>query len=113
MKIRAGKLRFYASIDQRTVTGQGDRGQPVGSWVELYPRVACDLVPLSGDQLEITRQLVAKASHKVTIRYHAGITAGMRVTYQGRHFVIGHVGDGDFRKHYLELTCVEQATGAT
>lgn len=111
--IQAGKLRQHADLEHFAKTSTGDRGQPVGSWVVLYYSVPMELVPLSGRQLEIARQLVATATHRANLRYHASVTAGMRLVYQGRHFAIGWVGEGDFRKHDMHFLVTEQTTGAT
>ncbi len=116
--IRAGQLRHLLLIEREVVSGRTGRGLPVESWQTLYAGVWGKVEALAGTQLEVSRQLVATATHKVTIRYHAGVAAQMRLTaqggqYGGRHLVVGHVGDGDGKKHDMILTCTEQQSGAT
>ncbi len=116
--IRAGRLRHRCVIERLVVLSKGDRGQPVTSWQPLAGGAWASIEALAGTQLEISRQLVSTATHKVTIRYHAGVLAQMRLTaqggqYDGRHLVVGHVGDGDGKRHDMILTCTEQQSGAT
>jgi len=116
--LRAGNLRHHLRLDRYVETGTGDRGQPVGDWHPVAASLAADVVSLSGRQAEIARQLVATATHTITIRYRPGVLPGQRLTgtsgqFAGREFVVGHVGDGDGRKHFLTLTTTEQVTGAT
>ena len=111
--VKAGKLRQYASIEQKVSSGTGDRGQPVTTWQALAANVPMEILPVAGRLLEISRQLCSTATHQITLRYRAGILAGMRVTYQGRHFNIGFSDEGDQRKRWLVLQTTEQRTGAT
>lgn len=112
--MQCGQLRQYANIESYTKTSSGDRGQPVGTWNVLYASVPMGIVELDGRQLELAKQLVASATHKVTIRYIANmLPITMRVNFNGRLLRIEHVGELDFRQRYLILTCCEQKTGAS
>lgn len=111
--VQSGRLRHTVVIERHVNTGTGSRGQAVGEWQAAYSSVAAEVTPLSGRQLEITRQLVATATHTIRIRYRPGILPGMRVVFRDRTFAVGHVGDGDMKLHYLDLTTTEQQTGAT
>jgi hypothetical protein len=117
--IQAGELRHFCAVEAFVKTSAGDRGQPLGSWTVLYPRVPCQITPLTGRLLEITRQLVGTATHQVRIRWRPGMLPGQRLRvvvpgqYFGRVFGVGHVGDGDGRKYDQVLAVTEQQTGAT
>lgn len=118
MTVRAGDLNNYLRLERYVETGTGDRGQPVGEWRPLASAVPAQVVSLSGKQAEVARQLVADATHAVTVRYRPGVLPGMRLVgtgdqFQGREFVIGHVGEADGRATWLVLTVTAQRTGAT
>lgn len=111
--MRAGELRHYADIENLTQTLTGGRGNPLPPVAnKLYSDVPMHIEPLTGKQLEITRQLVATASHRVTLRYLPGITAGMRLNYIGRYFNVEWVNEGDFKQHDMMLIVTEQTTGS-
>jgi SPP1 family predicted phage head-tail adaptor len=112
-RIKAGKLRHLANVEVFTKSGAGDRGQPIGRWVPLLVNVPCEIRALSGAEAETARQLVAKATHKVSMRYHSGVAPTMRIVWQGRTMGIGWADEGDFKRNTLELLVVEQQTGAT
>lgn len=112
-KLRSGKLRHTVTIQSFVITGLGQRGQPQGAWQTLYTDVPAEVVPLSGRQMEISRQTCATASHEITIRHHAGVLPQMRVSFRGRLFHIEYITEGDMRLHYMVLTTTEQQTGAT
>lgn len=111
--IEAGKLRHYVGLERFVKVGSTARGLPEGQFRQVASNVPATVEPLSGRQAEIARQLVATATHRVTMRWRDGVEPKMVVTFQGRRLTVGHVSDGDFRKRYLELTCTEQVDGAT
>jgi SPP1 family predicted phage head-tail adaptor len=111
--IRSGKYRHYANIEQAVVSGTGPRGQPVIVWTVFLANTPLAIVPLSGRMLEITRQLVATATHRVELRYLPGIEAGMRVNFEGRYLNIGFVDEMDFKRHDMALVCTEETEGAS
>jgi SPP1 family predicted phage head-tail adaptor len=108
-----GVYRLYANLETWTISSTGDRGQPVGSWVTTYTNVPCGIEELSGRQLELARQLVASATHRVSLRWISGVVPmTTRINFGGRLLKIEHVNEFDFRKLYLQLLCTEQKTGA-
>lgn len=111
--IRSGRLRHTVTVERFVVSSTGSRGQPVGTWTALYTDVPAEVVPLSGRQLEIARQMCATASHEITIRYHANVAAQQRVSFRGRYYHVESITEGDMRLHYMVLTTTEQQTGAT
>jgi SPP1 family predicted phage head-tail adaptor len=103
--MRAGDLRRQIKIQQRS-TAQDTLGQPVLTWTDVCTTWA-DIQPLSGRELELAQAINAEVNHQVTIRYRTGITAAMRVLYQGRIFNIQAVMDVDTRHKELQLMCSE------
>lgn len=109
----ANQYRLYGDIETFTQTSEGQRGQIIGDWVTTYSGVPMGITELTGRQLELAHQLVATATHKISLRWINGIVpTSMRILFNNRIFKISHVNEFDFRNRYLELTCEEQKTGA-
>lgn len=104
--MRTGNLRRRISI-QRKDTARDSYGQPNLVWV-LVAEVWADIQPLSGRELEIAQAMNAEITHQVTVRYREGITAAMRIVYQGRFFNITSPPlDVDMRHKEMQLMCSE------
>ncbi len=106
--MRAGQLRH-----QITIKGPGTRvddGAGGGSIVE--PVIASDvrarIETLSGSDLFEARQFAPRVTHKITMRYIAGIKPAMKVEYDGRVFNIQEpINDVEERHRELQLTVEE------
>lgn len=104
--MRTGNLRRRISIQRKDMT-QDSYGQPSLTWVSVADTWA-DIQPLSGRELEIAQAINAEVSHQVTIRHREGITAAMRIVYQGRYFNITSPPlDVDMRHKEIQLMCSE------
>ena len=112
----AGKLREYITIQSKTPTGTGDRGQPSYAWT-TYLQVYAEIEPLppTGRKSEIARQMVATATHQINLRYvTAGITPQMRIVDSvGNVYQIGYVARGQNNERYFshQLLCTQQISG--
>jgi SPP1 family predicted phage head-tail adaptor len=104
--MNAGQLRHLVTIEIPTVVGTGSRGQDEYAYTELG-NVWADIEPLQGKKLEISRQLVATATHQVTTRYLPGVVPEGRVTFGQRVFQIGYVINKDERNVTLQLLATE------
>jgi len=110
--VRAGSLRHKITVQSKTVTSTGDRGQPVYSWTTLAtPNASIESATSVGKKAEVARQMVATASHMITMRYLAGIDEKCRVQWNGRTFNIGGIWNHEERNIWLTLICTEQKTG--
>ena len=115
--IDAGELRQQIVIQTATVAGPNTRGTPQVSWPSIAgdpatgTLVRCKIETLSGRKLELARQLVATATHRVTMRYRAIDTETNRLVYKtGRVMNIGWQDDVDQMHVRLELLVTEQST---
>lgn len=63
--------------------------------------------PLRGNERLRAMQLEDTVTHRITMRYRAGITAKMRVKFGARLFNIRAVIDPEERNRFLELMCEE------
>jgi SPP1 family predicted phage head-tail adaptor len=103
----AGELRHVISIVVPTVASQGDRGQDVPGTPTTIGPLQARIEPLSGRQQEISRQLVPSATHKITIRYQAGVIPLSTVTFGARTFNVGAVRNIMETKFAMELIVTE------
>lgn len=64
--------------------------------------------PLAGTELEIARQVVANATHQVTVRFNDFVTARKRFVFENRELNIENVRNIDERGIEMVCLCVEQ-----
>jgi SPP1 family predicted phage head-tail adaptor len=102
-----GKLRHRVTVESNH-PGQTVRGvTPVDNWIPDFPKWA-SIEPLNGSELEYARQIVADATHKVTMRYSDEITTRNRLTYGSRVFSIDAIQDKEERRIEMTLLCIER-----
>ena len=102
----ASDYRHSISITLQTATSQGVRGQDTYSTSTIGTFFA-KIEALSGRKQEIARQIVASATHEITIRYLAGVTPECKVVFGSRSFTIGSVLNRMENNFELVLTCTE------
>ena len=106
--VRAGRLRFAVSIQSSTDT-RNTLGEPVEVWATISSGdVQADIEPISAREYQSVQQIAAETTHRVTIRYLAGITAKHRVLYGSRVFDIMGVRNLEERGRVTELLCRER-----
>lgn len=107
--MQAGKLRHLIDIQQRTLTADAYGGRD-RDWNEASPfaTVYAAIEPLSGAEQWRAKQAQSSVSHKVTIRYLAGVNPKMRVKFGSRYLNIESVQNLGERNRTLELLCTEQ-----
>jgi len=104
--MNAGQLRHFVTIEVPTVVSTGIRGQDQLAYTELGS-VWADIEPLQGKKLEISRQLVATATHQITTRHLPGVVPEARVLFGQRMFQIGYVINKDERNITLQMLATE------
>lgn len=100
-----GKLRHRVTFvqDQEVPDGMGGvTVQPVD-----VATVWAAVEPLQGRERYAAQQVQAETSHRVTIRYRAGLNTAMRIRFQGRMFNILAIIDPEERREQLQLLCAE------
>lgn len=105
----AAHLRQRITIEQYTVTDRNEIGGEVKDWAPVAT-VWASVEPIRGREFFAAQQVNAEVTHKVTTRFHAGITPKMRVKYGARVLEIQSVIDPQERHLFLELMCVERVT---
>jgi SPP1 family predicted phage head-tail adaptor len=111
--MKAGLLRHRVTVQGKAITGTGDRGQTVFTWVDALENVPACIEELSGRRLELARQLIATATHEITIRYWSSLDVLHRVVDEaGNPYYIGAIIDRD-KLHFTQvLMCSTQEAGA-
>lgn len=105
--MRIGRLGKRVVIEEVTLVDDGQ-----GGWTEAWAsrgEVFAGVEPLRGQERFEAQKINAKVSHKVVIRYQAGLTPAMRVNYQGRYLTIDGVVNINEKNQTLELYCSEEA----
>jgi SPP1 family predicted phage head-tail adaptor len=104
--MQAGKLRHRLTIQQPD--------QSEGSAGEMLPRYSTfatvwgSIEPLSGSEGIYGKQEGSESTHKIRIRYHAGITSDFRVLWNGRYFNLTEPPrNPEERNREMELICKE------
>ena len=106
--MRSGRLDKRVTI-QQLVTGsptQNAGGEQEDVWTTVHT-VWASVRPLRGRELFAAQQINSEISSTVQIRYRAGITSKMRLSYDGRLFDILAVVNPDERNEQLVLSVRE------
>lgn len=107
--MRSGKLRHVVTIQQRT-SGSPQRtatGQPDTAWATFQAGVPCSIEPISGREYFTQAQVQGEVTHRLRMRYLAGVLPSMRVLYGSRVFDIVAVMNLEERNVEMHLMCVE------
>jgi SPP1 family predicted phage head-tail adaptor len=104
-----GKFRHQIAIQVNTPT-QDSAGSWIDSWADEGAVVWGSIEPLSGRELLLAQQVKSDVSHKIRIRYKAGITSAKRVRYQNRYFNIISVLNIQELNVYMEILAKEITT---
>jgi len=114
--IHAGDL-----ISRISIQNQGpldDHGQPNPEWQLEFDRVPAFIEQLGGSKklggdrswnsaVGMT-QLIPQETHRVTIRYIAGLDATRRVLFEGKVLEVLTVSDYQSRHIWMTLSCMEK-----
>lgn len=99
------RITFY-----RQPQGEDDRGQPDGPETILRSGVLCEVVTLSGREMELARQACAVATHRVGCYAdpQRPITQGCFGLWGARRLNIEEVIDPANDGLFVELLCTEE-----
>lgn len=103
----AGDLNRRITLEALTQTKDGEGGM-VDSWAALASMpVWAKVANLSGNERRATTHggQLPEARTEFTIRYRAGITSKMRVSYGAKLYNIRHINDFAEEHCFLVLTC--------
>jgi SPP1 family predicted phage head-tail adaptor len=103
--VRSGQLRQIVTIQspQNANTGLGYEQ----TWVDFAANIRAGVEPLVGREYFSAGQTQTTVSHRIRIRYVAGVKASMRVVMGSRIFNIKDVIDPQERHRELQLMAEE------
>lgn len=94
------------TIENFTVM-QDEYGEEIKTW-ETFATLPARVEPLQGDERWNAQQFHAEVTHRVTVRWLAGVLPTMRVVHDGRILEIESVINPDERNEIVELMCIER-----
>jgi SPP1 family predicted phage head-tail adaptor len=103
--VKIGKLRHRIAIEHVAETQAAD-GSVLENWSE-YVFAHASIEPISGREYFAAQTTQADATHRICMRYLAGIEPKMRVKFGSRIFDILSVINIDERNRELQLMCRE------
>lgn len=108
MAIRGGKLNRRIIIQSYTATRDG-YGAEVKAWAAITNgNVRAEIKPFVGREYFDQKQINAEVSHRIKIRYLAGITPKMRILYGTRIFDIVSAPIYEERNREINMLCIER-----
>jgi len=103
MTLRIGSLNSRVTLEQLSTT-QDAVGQPLATWSTVAMLWANIIHNTGVESIKANADMsVARAS--IRIRYKTGITAGMRVSYNGAHYNIRAILMDAVNKEFTDLVC--------
>lgn len=106
--MQAGKLRHRITIESPADTQGATFGEAKLTW-STFASVWAAVEPIGGKELLRADHVAGGLTHRVSLRYIAGVTAKMRINFNGRHLNIAAPPiNKDERNIELELLCMEE-----
>ncbi len=106
-----GDFKDQIIIQQATLTPDTQGGQAAGWGTFISPWAL--ILPWKGRERVFGGQLRASTTHRIYIRYEAGVTAKMRILFGARTFNIESLIDIEEAHEFWELWCEEGEGVAT
>jgi SPP1 family predicted phage head-tail adaptor len=100
-----GNLRHRIELQTQSVARTSFAGKTT-----TYATIAtvwASIEPLRGKEVILAQQNQSEQTHRVTIRYRAGVNTSMRFKFGSRIMRIISVANVEERNKWLELQCVE------
>ena len=104
-----GEFRHRIAIEQKTRGSSDGAGGAVSETWTTFAEGWAKLEPQTGREIVAADQNVHRLTHRVTVRFRAGVTTAMRVKYQGRILAILGVRELLENGRWLEIMCEEGA----
>jgi SPP1 family predicted phage head-tail adaptor len=105
MTLRAGELRHKICIEEKVIR-RDSFGAEVVTWSPLLYGWA-KIEPLTGREYFASRQTQTSTSHKMTMRYQAGIKSYHRISWDDRVFDIDTILNEEERNVELIIYATE------
>lgn len=104
--MRAGEFNKLISIEQKSTTSDG-----MGGFTEGYTNFASSVYASiwtvsAKEQIQSSKETM-DITHRIRIRYRAGITAGMRIKYKTSYYNIKSIINPNMSNKILEILAAE------
>lgn len=103
--MRVGPLRHRITVEQATVSRDSYGGE-VETW-GVFATVWASVSPLIGREYIAAKQVSASVTHKIRMRYLAGMTPKMRISWDNRLFDVESILDVDERHAEMVIMATE------
>jgi SPP1 family predicted phage head-tail adaptor len=103
--VKIGKLRHSITIEQ-VAEAQDSDGSIIETW-SSFAAVQASIGPISGREYFAAQSMQADVTHRISLRFIAGVIPKMRAKYGSRIFDILSVINVDERNRELQLMCRE------
>jgi len=104
--MRAGTLKHKIEIQQNDPT-QDSTGAEVENWT-VFDETWAAVWPVSATERLSMGKLQGEVSHKIRIRFTAGVTSAMRILFKGRVLdIMAPPINKDELNEYLDMLCRE------
>lgn len=102
----AARLRHRVTLQTPLTSPDGGGGTSIvwSDWASVWAAIE----PLAGEERLAAGQIESAITHRVTIRYRAGVTAAMRVAFGARRLAVRAVIAPEERRERLVLLCEER-----
>lgn len=108
--MRAGSLNKKITI-QKLGDAVDDFGGIIEGGYQDFATVWASINPVSGKEAFLSNRDFSTVSHKIKIRYLAGIDASMRIFWNDRFFEIKYFINYQEANKEIEFLCEEQING--
>ena len=103
--MRPGLLQYRVEIQQPTSTRDA-MGQTVITWKTTQTRWA-GVIPLTSREGFFAKSVRPELSHRITLRWFAGLAHSHRIKMDARIFDIASIINVDEGNHTLQVDCIE------
>lgn len=103
--IDSGQMNRRMTFQSRS-TSKDTFGQQFTPWADVFTAWV-QIEPLQGRELINAQAVNVETTHRVTLRYRAGVSSALRGVYQGRVFNVLNVIDPETAHIALQLLCSE------
>ena len=104
--LQVGKMRHRISLLQPSDVQDELGGTSLSGW-PVFAEVWASIEAVNGNEKFAAGEYVSTSTHRIVIRYQAGITSNFQVLFGARKFQITNVSNPTGRTHMLVLDCVE------
>ena len=93
-------MRYRMEV-QEVTNAPDEMGQPVLSWSTSVTKWV-SILPLTARELYFTKTVRPETTHRITMRYFAGLTSSHRLKMGSRIFnILGVINENELKKSWL------------